>query len=257
MGQDGLAIIVARLPRRDPIDQQVPDCGRLPDLVFAGGGRHLGLSQPFRELPTTELFFHEGLIELPHHGRFRWFNHHLGGTAVALGQRAVPVTPLRPGPELAAPGLLQPSSSGAFVNLGALILGHQALQLGEQFALGRIAKGVLQKDPLQAQLLELLKQEPLRGRVAGPPIRRQDYHRIKFPPLGTVAESIQRRPVEPCAADPFLYILMLGQQAPALRLAVECEGVHLAGAGAFLVLVGRRDSGVKCHLQGVPPGVPQ
>jgi len=46
---------------------------------FCRRGRYLGLIQPFRELPTTELFFYEGLIELPYHSRFRWFNHHLGG----------------------------------------------------------------------------------------------------------------------------------------------------------------------------------
>jgi hypothetical protein len=77
------------------------------------------------------------------------------------------------------------------------------------------------------------------GHRGGPadPVTRPRRHRI--PALRTVAQPIRRRTVEPCAADALLEICMVGQQAPASLVNVVCEGPHLAGNDALLLLIGR------------------
>jgi len=44
------------------------------------------------------------------------------------------------------------------VNLGAFVLRHHALHLGEQLPLGGIAEWILQKNPLHLQFLKLFDQ---------------------------------------------------------------------------------------------------
>jgi hypothetical protein len=45
------------------------------------------------------------------------------------------------------------------------------LHLGQQFALGTLTERILQKESRRVQLLELLDEEPLMGRVPGQTIR--------------------------------------------------------------------------------------
>jgi hypothetical protein len=68
-------------------------------------------------------------------------------------QIAVPITMIGPRHIFAAAGFLQPSPPGALENLRALILGDHPLHLGEQFTLGRVPKGVVQKEKLYLELL--------------------------------------------------------------------------------------------------------
>jgi len=208
-GQHGLAIVVARLPSIDTIDENISHAGYVPDGLLPRRGRRLRFVQPLGELSTTQLFFHHGAIELPDHLGFGRLNHHLRRVAMPLREIAVAVTPVCPRDELPAPGLLQPPTAGAFVNLRPLVFRHHPLHLGKQFPLRGIAKGILQKHPLYVQLLELLDQQPLMSVVASQTIRRQNHDRIKRAPLGAVAEPIQRRPVQSHATDSFIYILML------------------------------------------------
>jgi len=44
------------------------------------------------------------------------------------------------------------------MNLRAFVFRHHPLHLGEQFPLRRIAKGILQKNPLHLQFLKLFDQ---------------------------------------------------------------------------------------------------
>jgi hypothetical protein len=46
--------------------------------------------------------------------------------------------------------------------------------------------------------------------VAGQSIRGQDHHGVEFPALRPITQSIQRRPVESCAAAPLIEKFMVG-----------------------------------------------
>jgi hypothetical protein len=181
----------------------------MPNGLLPRRGWRLRFVQPLGELATTQLFLHYRSIELPHDFGFGRFKHDLGWVAVTLGEIAVAVTPVCPGDELPAPGLLQPPAAGAFVNLRPLVFRHHPLHLGKQLPLRSIAKGILQKHPLDVELLELLDQQPLMSVVASQTIWGQNHDRIKLAPLGAVSEPVQRRPVQSHATDSFIYILVL------------------------------------------------
>jgi hypothetical protein len=84
-----------------------------------------------------------------------------------FGEIPIAITTIGPGDELAAAGLCQSPPPRAFENLGALLFSDHPLPLGQQFALRRIAEGVLQKDQWRVLLLEFLDQQPLMRLVAG------------------------------------------------------------------------------------------
>ena len=86
---------------------------------------------------------------------------------VPLRPIAISITLIGPRYLCAAPGFLQPSPPGTLENLCALILGDHALHLGEQFALRRVSKGIVQKDQVHLEFLSLFNQQPLMGIIAG------------------------------------------------------------------------------------------
>jgi hypothetical protein len=131
----------------------------------------VGSVQAFGHLSAAQMLFNQQTIDAPHHVRFHRFNHHLGGTAVAFRPVTVPGVALRPGPIFPAPGFLQTSAARTCEHLGAFRLGHHPLQLGEQFALGGIAKRVVQNDHGHVKFRQLLDQEPLMGLLTGESIR--------------------------------------------------------------------------------------
>src|SRR5262245_34265758 len=76
------------------------------------------------------------------------------------------------------------------------------------------------------------------GIIPSQTIRRHHYDRIELTPLHTIAESIQRRAIQPCATHAFISILMRWQQTPSLLLNVSMEGLHPTGNHSFLLLIG-------------------
>jgi hypothetical protein len=147
LGEHGLPIIVTCLTGIDAISQDIADCRGLPDRVLARGRRCFGGVQAFGDLTATQLFFHQGAIDVPNDGCFDGVDHHLRRAAVTFRQIVVAVTRVRPRDELAMPGFLQTSAPSAFGNLGALVLSNHPLHLRQQFALRTIAEGILEKDP--------------------------------------------------------------------------------------------------------------
>ena len=77
---------------------------------------------------------------------------------MAFGQIAIARTTKGPRDNLPTPRFLHPSTPRAFVNLGAFLLRHHALPLGEQLSLRRITKRVLQETPVHLQCLNLRDQ---------------------------------------------------------------------------------------------------
>jgi hypothetical protein len=198
------------MPGIDLVRQEVAHGRRLPDLMLARRGREVGLVQAFGDLPTPEVLFAYQALEVSEHRRFLQVNHDLGKTAVAFGQIVGPIAPGGPREQCAPPGFLQAAPARAFENLGALLFGHHPLHLGQQLALRRVAKGGLQKNQLDVELLELRDEEPLMGLMAGEPIGRQDDHRIACSPLRRITEPIQPGPLEPRAAEAFVEIGVFG-----------------------------------------------
>ena len=62
----------------------------------------------------------------------------------------------------------------AFQDLGALVLGDNALDLEQQVVLGGAADRVVEEDHVGPGPPELLNQQNLVGIAAGQPVRRQD-----------------------------------------------------------------------------------
>jgi len=201
-----LTVVVAGLPCLVLVRQEVANGRGLPDLMLARRGREVGLVQAFGDLPTTEVLFDSQAREVSDHLRFLQVNHDLGKAAVAFGQIVIPIAPGGPREKCAPPGFLQAASARAFEHLGALICGHHPLHLGQQLALRRVAKGMLQKNQWDVELLKRFNEEPLMGIIAGEPIGRQDDHRIAFSPLRRITEPIEPGPIEPCAAEAFIEI---------------------------------------------------
>jgi hypothetical protein len=117
-------------------------------------------------LPTAQLFFHQAPIELTDDFRFFQINCDLRSTAMTFGQIPIPITTKGPRDELSTAGFLQSAPPRAFMNLGSFVCRHHSLPLGQQLALRRIAKRILQKNPLDLQFLNLFDQYPLMGIVA-------------------------------------------------------------------------------------------
>jgi hypothetical protein len=142
-GEGRLTIVVPRLSGIDAVGQDIPHRRRLPNLILARRSRDMGRVQALGNVPATEVLFDQQPIDMPDDFRFPQVNHDLRGTAMAFGQIAVSIAPIGPREECAAPGFLSPAAPGPFENLGALVLGHHPLHLGEQFALWGIAKRVV------------------------------------------------------------------------------------------------------------------
>jgi len=237
--------------------QHVADGGWRPDLMRARRGGEVGLVQTFGDLPATEVLFASQAIKVADHRCFLQGNHDLGKPAVAFGQIAVPLAPVGPGEACATPGFLQAAPARAFENLGALIFGHPPLRLGPQLALRGVAKGGVQKNQLDVELLTLLDEKPLMGIMPGEPIGRQDDHGIAFPPLRGITEPIQPGPIEPRAAEAFVERGVFGQETPLRLVHVLGACLHLAGKGPLLLLMRGGDSGLQSDLHGAPPDVPE
>jgi hypothetical protein len=141
-----LPIVIAGLPSIDLIRQDMPDRRGLPDLVMPRRGGELGLIEAFRHLPAPQLLFDQQAINASHDLRLLQVDHHLRQTPVALRDIAIPIAAIGPGQTFSPPGFLQATPPGALEDLGAFIFGDHPLHLGQQFALRRIAEGVLEEN---------------------------------------------------------------------------------------------------------------
>jgi hypothetical protein len=103
----------------------------------------MGRLQVLGDVPTTAGLFDPHPIEAPPAVCFPRLTHHLGWRAVAFGQLAVSITPIRPGDKFTAAGVLSASAARALEQLGALILGAHRLHLAQQptFGISRLITG--------------------------------------------------------------------------------------------------------------------
>ena len=250
-----LPIVITRLPGVDAVGQNVAHRRRLPDLILARGRGRPGLIESFGDLPARELFFNQRAVNATYDLRLLRLDHHLRCAAVMLWQIAIAITAVSPGNELAAPCFFQSATTRAFDNLGAFVLGDHPLHLRQQDALGRITEWVLEKDQPRVELAELLDEEPLMAILASQSVRRKNHDGVEFTALRAVAQPVERRAVEPPAAETIIYIFMFRKQRPVLLLNVLFEQLDLRGYRALLLLGQSRDSGIDRYLHLAPPGV--
>src|SRR5262249_2584490 len=79
-----LPIVVTRLPSIDAIGQDVSDRRRMPNAVLAGGRPRVSGVQPFGDLATTQLLFHQCTKDVPYDGGFHGFDHDLRRIAMTF-----------------------------------------------------------------------------------------------------------------------------------------------------------------------------
>jgi hypothetical protein len=114
-----------------------------------------------------------------------------------------------PGDDLAAAGAEQFAAPVALGDLGFLVFGDHALDLGEQHRLGIVGgqpRGVGERHH-DAEAVQLVEHQDLVSVGAGEPIRRQAPHPFDEPGLGGIAERVQARPVQPGSGMPIVDIL--------------------------------------------------
>jgi hypothetical protein len=123
---------------------------------------------------------------------------------VAFGKIAIPIAMIGPRNEVTSACFLQAATTHSFGNLGAFVLGDHALHLCEQFTLRTVAERVLKKDQLRIEFLKLLDEKPLMRIVARETIGRENNDGIELAALRAITQSVQRRAIEPRAADAFI-----------------------------------------------------
>ncbi|XXT78947.1 hypothetical protein WME79_01455 [Sorangium sp. So ce726] len=106
--------------------------------------------------------------------------------------------------------LVQPAASGAFEDLGALVLRDHPLHLREQSILGALAQRVLHKVHSDAMSVQLLDQYVLVDVVACKPVGAVHQHPIDQPIRGRITKGVETRPIEARTADPLIEVASLG-----------------------------------------------
>ena len=149
-----------------------------------------------------------------------------------------------PGDHLAGAGAEQLAPPVPFADLGPLVLGDHALDLGEQLGLRVVlvqAGGVGEGHP-HAEAGQLVQDEHLVGVGAGEPVRGQAPDHLEQPGLGGVAQRVQPGPVQPGPGAPVVAVLA-GQLVPG-RGQVRAQRLDLGADRAPLGLALGGDPGV-------------
>ena len=132
----------------------------------------------------------------------------------AAGDAPVAVGGL-PGDDLPGAGAEQLAPPVPFGDLGLLVFGDHALDLGEQRGLRvvRVQAGGVGEGHPDAEAGQLVQDEHLVGVGAGEPVRGQAPDHLEQPGLGGVAQRVQAGPVQPGAGVPVVEVLA-GQLVP-------------------------------------------
>jgi hypothetical protein len=126
-----------------------------------------------------------------------WFeDDEVGGTVRAAGDASIAVGGL-PGDHLSCSRAIELAAPIALGDLGALVFGDDALNLGEQTRLGIVVdlRGIREQHP-HAMACKFVQHDDLIGVGARETIRRQTPHRVEQPCLRGVAQGVKPRPVQ-------------------------------------------------------------
>ena len=152
--------------------------------------RRFGQAQ--RDLPHAEVLVDVPAEDLPHDLRLGSRHLDVGRDSVAPWNPPIAVGDLPP-KHFALSRTKELASTVAFRDLDALVFGDRALDLREQARLRIIRQGLVEKDHLDAEALELFENQDLIGVLAREAIRTQDQGGLERSGLGAVAQPVEAR----------------------------------------------------------------
>ena len=178
---------------------QHPGHGAGPPARESRGGHVRRFGQAQRDLPHAEMFVDVPAEDLPHDLRLGFRHLDVGRDAVTPWNPPVAVGDLPPA-HFALSRAKELAATIAFRDLDALVFGDRALDLRKQARLRIIGQGLVEKDHLDAEALELFENQDLIGVLAREAIRTQDERGLERSCLGAVAQPVEARPVQTRAA---------------------------------------------------------
>jgi len=185
---------------------------------------------------------HVVVEDSPHDRHLRLIGLEAGRAVGGSGHAAVAVGGF-PRDDLPGPGPPQLAPAVALGDLGPLVLGDDALHLGEQAGLGVVFEGGgIGEEHGHAMAGELVENDDLVGVDPGQTVRRQAPHRIEQAGFGGVAQSIEAGTVESGAG--VAVVEELRHQLVSLRCDPLGEGGTLGADRAPGLLGLGRDPGV-------------
>ena len=239
-----LGLVVVEPPDVGLVAQDAGHRGGAPGGLAGGGGNVVGVEGD-GDGPDGVPAGHVVVEDAPDHGRFRFVDDEVGRPLLGAGEAAVAVGDL-PGQHLTGPGPPQLGPPMAFGDLGSLILGDDALHLGEEAGLRVVVDGggVGETDchPVPGELVE---DHHLVGVVAGQTIGGQAPHPLEGAGFGGVAQGVEAGPVE--AGAGVAVVDELGHQAGALGRHPFPQRVELRADRAPGLLGLGRHPGVDRH----------
>jgi hypothetical protein len=144
----------------------------------------------------------------PHDGGLGLEDLQAGRAARAARDPPVAIGSL-PRDHLAGAGAVEVAPPVPFADLGPLVLGDHALDLGEQLRLRvlLVQAGCVGEPHGHPEAGQLVEDEHLVGVGAGEPVRGQAPGHLEQPGLGRVAQRVQARPVQPRPGVPVVAVL--------------------------------------------------
>jgi hypothetical protein len=173
------------------------------------------------------------------------------GAVCAAGDAPIAVGRL-PGDHLAGAGAEQLAPPVPFADLGPLVFGDHALNLGEQPGLRvvLVEAGGVGEPHAYPEAGQLVEDEHLVGVGTGEPVRGQAPNHLEQPGLGGVPQRVQPGPVQPGPGVPVVAVLA-GQFVPG-RGNVRAQRLHLGADRAPLGLPLRGHPGIDHGLHDHP-----
>ncbi len=216
--------------------------------------RRFGQTQ--RDLPHAEVLVDVPAEDLPHDLRLGLRHLDVGRDAVTPWNPPVAVGDLPPA-HFALSRAKELASTVAFRDLDAFVFGDRSLDLGEQARLRIIGEGLVEKDHLDAEALELFENQDLIGVLPREAIRTQDQDGRERSGLGAVAQPVEARPVQTRAAVSVVHADIGIHDVVMLLTSPARERIQLRRDRALLFLALGRHAGVQCDLHDHPPCIPE
>ena len=215
--------------------------------------RRLGQAQ--RDLPYAEVLVDVPAEDLAHDLGFGLGHFHVRRDPVTAWNMPVAVGDLPP-EHLALSRAKELPPTVAFRDLDALVFGDRALDLREQARLRVIGQGLVEKEHLNAEALELFENQDLIRVLAREAIRTQNQRGLERPGLGSVTQPVEARPVEPRTAVAVVHADIGFHHVVVLLTSPAHKCIQLRSDRPGLFLAFGRHAGVERDSHDHPPSVP-
>jgi hypothetical protein len=169
---------------------------------------------------------------------------------------------MRQDADAAAPGRVQLPAPRPLQDLGALVLGDDALDLQQQIVLRPLAQRAVQEHQLDAAMLQLVHEQRLVGIAPRQAVGRMHVQAIDGPRRGLVAQPLQGGAHQGAAAVALVEEAQFLVQRQPLLSHAPAQGLHLTVDRVLVRLPlrghARVDGGAEnakiCGLHQEPPG---